>query len=257
MISLQNISFSYRKKPLIQDLSASFEGGKLYGIIGPNGSGKTTLLHLICGLLSPKKGELSLVGQSYAAYRPKDLAKMIGLLPQTNTLPAISVYDFVSRGRYPHLGWSRVLTEADRKAVKNALERAHVSHLSARRADRLSGGELQRVCLALALAQETPYLCLDEPTAFLDIAHRFALLEELKTLKNEGKCVIAVLHDLSLALRYCDQILVLQEGDLKAFGCPQKVLSSGIIEEVFQVECHSLPSEGENRILFLPRKETV
>ncbi len=257
MISLQNIAFSYGKKPLIQDLSASFEEGKLYGIIGPNGSGKTTLLHLLCGLHSPKSGEMTLLHRPYTSYRPKDLAKIIALLPQSQTLPPISVSDLVTRGRYPHLGWSRVLTEADRKAVKNALEKARVSHLSGRSIDTLSGGELQRVCLALSLAQETPCLCLDEPTAFLDVAQRFALLEELKTLKKEGKCVIAVLHDLSLALRYCDEILVLEGGKLRAFASPKDLSSSGVLEDVFQVQCHPVSLGKTREICFLPRKENL
>ncbi len=257
MINVENLSFSYGKTPVLEGVYASFSPGKVYGIVGPNGCGKTTFLHLLCGLLSPQSGKLSMAGVPYSSYHTKDRAKMISLLPQTSHLPSVTVYDLVCRGRYPYLGLTRALSAADRRCVKDALSQARVSHLAHRRTDTLSGGELQRVCLALALAQDTPYLCLDEPTAFLDIAQRFALCEELNALKNQGKCVIAVLHDLSLALGYCDDILVFSHGKLQAWGSPESIASSGILESVFQVSCHPVLSEGKREFVFSPRKDVL
>lgn len=254
MIELNSISFSYGEKPVLSNLSATFQPGIFYGVVGSNGCGKTTLIRLLCGLEKPKEGTILLNQIPYESYSRNQFAKQVSLLPQSRSLPSITVEELVSRGRYPYLGLTRRMTNADRNAVQKALTDVGTEMLAHREINSLSGGERQRVCLAMVLAQDTPYLFLDEPTTYLDIAHRFSLLEQLKSLKEQGKCVVAVLHDLSLALRYCDKIAVLDQGKIVAFDSPEHLLSSGILEQVFNVRCLPVQSEGERDVVFLPKE---
>lgn len=254
MIELKSISFSYGEKPVLSNLSAAFGPGTFYGIVGPNGCGKTTLIRLLCGLNKPSEGQVLLNGRSYGDYSRKELGKQLSLLPQSRSLPSVTVEDLVSRGRYPYLGLTRRMTDADRTAVQKALSDAGAVSFARRDITTLSGGERQRVCFALLLAQDTPYVFLDEPTTYLDIAHRFSLLEQLKSLKEQGKCVIAVLHDLSLALRYCDQVAVLEKGSLCAMDSPQTLLDRGILERVFSVRCAAVEKDGEKDVIFSPKE---
>lgn len=255
MIELNSISFSYGEKPIFSGLSASFASGIFYGIIGPNGCGKTTLIRLLCGLERPSAGEVLLNDRPYADYGRKELSKHLSLLPQSRTLPSVSVEELVTRGRYPYLGLTRRLSVIDRRAVAKALNDVGAKEFAHRDVTTLSGGERQNACFAMLLAQDTPYVLLDEPTTYLDIAHRFALLEQLQALRNNGKCVIAVLHDLSLALRYCDRILVLDGGDVRTCDSPEGVISSGIVEDVFGVKCLSVASEGQTDVIFRSMNE--
>lgn len=252
MIEAFGLSYSYDKKPVFSDLSFALSPGKFYGIIGPNGCGKTTLIRLLCGLARPETGRLTAGGRDYSDHTARELARIVSLLPQSRSLPPVTVEELTLRGRYPHLGLTRRLTEKDRGIVRKAMEDAGVSHLAGRDVTTLSGGERQRVCMALLLAQDTPCVLLDEPTTYLDIAHRFALMAQLQALAAEGRCVAAVLHDLSLALRYCDEILVLDGGGLQTFGTPEEILASGCLERVFHVRC--LPSGNGRDVIFLPEK---
>lgn len=253
MIELKNLSFSYPDRPVLQDLSSAFAPGTLYGIVGPNGCGKTTLIRLLCGLLSPLKGSISLDGRPYEQFSLKERARQISLMPQFRTLPSVSGEELVLRGRYPHLGLSRRETAEDRQMVKEALQRAGATALAHRNVTRLSGGERQRICLAMLYAQNTPYVLLDEPTSFLDLSHRFALMEQMRGLCGEGKCVIAVLHDLSIALRCCDRVLVLDEGRIGSFASPAETVASGVLEKVFSLRCLPVSLEGKTEYLFLPK----
>ena len=254
MIELNSISFSYGEKTVISNLSATFRPGTFYGIVGPNGCGKTTLIRLLCRLEKTTEGTILLNQIPYESFSRNQFAKQVSLLPQSRSLPSITVEDLVSRGRYPYLGLTRRMTNADRKAVQKALTDVGTDMLAPREINSLSGGERQRVCLAMLLAQDTPYVFLDEPTTYLDIAHRFSLLEQLKSLKEQGKCVVAVLHDLSLALRYCDQIAVLDGGSFCAFDSPENLLSSGVLEQVFGVRCFPVEADGKNDVIFHPIK---
>ena len=253
MIEMKSVSFSYGETTVFSNLSATFRPGSFYGIVGINGCGKTTLIRLLSALNSPTTGDILLDGRPYREYRRKDLAKHLSLLPQSSHLPAITVEELVSRGRYPYEGFFLGRTEADRIAVENALAQAGVLEFAHRDLSTLSGGERQRVRLAFLLAQDTPYVFLDEPTTYLDISQRFSFMEQLNCLKKQGKCIVAVLHDLSLALRYCDTVAVLNQGNFCAFDSPQNLISSGILEEVFSVRCLPVESDGQNNVLFLPK----
>lgn len=252
MIEAFGVSYSYDKKPVFSDLSFSFASGKFYGIIGPNGCGKTTLIRLLCGLASPESGHLKACGRDYGEYTARELARIVSLLPQSRTLPPVTVEELTLRGRYPHLGLTRRICDRDREIAAKAMAAAGVSELADRDVTTLSGGERQRACMALLLAQDTPCILLDEPTTYLDIAHRFALMEQLKGLAAEGRCVAAVLHDLSLALRYCDEILVLNDGGVQAFGAPEEIMASGCLERIFHVRCLLAPNGRD--VILLPEK---
>lgn len=256
MIELKDVSFSYGDRPVFQSLSASFQAGVFYGILGANGCGKTTLIRLLCALEKPEKGRILLDGREYASYSSMELARHISLLPQSRELPSVSVEELVSRGRYPYLGLTRRFSSADRAAVEQALKKANVQNLAQRNVSTLSGGERQRVCMGLVLAQNTPVVLLDEPTTYLDVSHRMALAEELQNLRDEGKCVISVLHDLSLALKYCDRLLVLGDGGICAEGIPSEIVSQGILEQVFSLRCIPVTTDGITDYVFHPLKES-
>ncbi len=239
MIKVQNLSFSYSTKPILKNLSFRLEPGRFYGIIGPNGSGKTTLIRLLTRLEQAPPGALFLNDAPYETFKPKELARQLALLPQSRALPEMTVEQLVSYGRYPYLGFSGHLNETDQKIIRQALKDTNTLPFKNRPLKSLSGGERQRVYLAMLLAQDTPYLFLDEPTAYLDIAAQYQTLAQLRSLQN--KCVVAVLHDLPLALTYCDELLVLKEGILQGCGAPEALVTSRLIDQVFGVQCCSLP----------------
>ena len=168
MIQLDDLCFSYGGRTVLNNISAAFSPGKLYAVLGPNGSGKTTLIRLLSRLLLPDSGSLTLDEKSYTCYGRKEFARQLALLPQTRPIPAISVQDLVSHGRFPYLGLSRTPGRADLEAVDRAMAAVNVQAFAGRDLRRLSGGERQRVYLALLLAQDTRYVLLDEPTTYLD-----------------------------------------------------------------------------------------
>ncbi len=241
MIKTENISFFYGKKQVLKDISLEFEKGKLYAVIGPNGSGKTTLLHLLARLHKPI-GTLTLDGENHDNIPRRDFAKRLALLPQERSIPDMTAFDLVSAGRYPYLDISRRLGEQDLVAVKKAMTATNTEQFANNSLKKLSGGERQRAYIAMLMAQATPYVLLDEPTSHLDISHAFEVMELLSKMRNDGKCVIAVLHDLSLALKYADEVIVLQNGDVRATGAPSDIVNGGYIESVFGVRYRGEPS---------------
>ncbi len=248
MIEVQNLSFSYGKREIFKDLSITFEKGKLYAIIGPNGSGKTTLLHTLARL-QKGNGTLSLDGAAYETIARRDFAKKLAILPQNRPIPEMRVIDLVSAGRYPYLDLSRTLREGDRAIVENALRFTDIAHLSAKSLQTLSGGERQRAYLAMLYAQDTPYVLLDEPTTHLDVAHAFAVMQILQSMRDDRKCVITVLHDLPLALKFADEIIILSGGEVAAIAPPAQIVDSGILERVFGVSCTAVEIDG--RVAFV------
>jgi len=253
MIELNRIGFAYGQQPVLREISVSLTPGTFYGILGPNGCGKTTLVRLISGLLKPQTGTLLLDGKPRSVYSARQWARKISLMPQLRTLPPVCGEELVLRGRFPYYGLTGRPSSSDRSAVTQALAQAGAEALAHRNVTELSGGERQKVCFAMLLAQDAPFLMLDEPTTYLDLSHRFSLLDRLKDCSRQGKCVVAVLHDLSLALRYCDKILLLEDGTLRSFGSPTELLNQGVLDAVFGVRCLPVNAEGARDVIFLPR----
>ena len=252
MIQLDDLNFSYGGRTVLHNISAAFSPGKLYAVLGPNGSGKTTLIRLLSRLLQPDSGSLTLDGKSYACYGRKEFARQLALLPQARPIPAISVQDLVSHGRFPYLGLSRTPGKDDLDAVERAMAAVNVQAFAGRDLRQLSGGERQRAYLALLLAQDTRYVLLDEPTTYLDASAQFSVMENLKCMSQDGKCVIAVLHDLNLALSFADEICLLDQGRIAAFGAPEALVEQGVLDRVFSIRCRSVVVDGIKEYIIRP-----
>lgn len=235
MIRISHLCAGYGEKTVLQDLSFSIDNGSVTTLVGPNGCGKTTLLRALTGQLSAITGDISICGKDIAAYNRKELARTVALLPQTRNTPDLTVEALVEHGRYPHLGFSRRLTEKDRQIVSRAMEQTDVSHLAHRHLSELSGGQQQRAYIAMALAQDAQIIALDEPTAHLDLQHQFELLELVRKLQEAGKTVVLVLHDLDHALRCSDRLVLLEQGRLVQWGTPRALLDSGALDQVFRI----------------------
>lgn len=255
MIELKGLDFAYGDRPVIQGASAAFKKGELWAVVGPNGSGKTTLLRLMGRLLSPERGTLFMDGKPYFQYGRREFARRLALLPQSRSTPAISVWDLVCHGRFPYLDLSRRLSRADTEAVRRAISSMGMEDYAPRRLSELSGGERQRAYLALLLAQDTPCVLLDEPTTYLDISSQFAVMETLRRMSGEGRCVVAVLHDLALALRFCDGLCVLDGGRVAACGTPGEMVKAGILDRVFQIRCEAAGVPGEREYVIRPAEK--
>lgn len=230
----ENITVGYDKRAISSDLTVAIPDGSFTVIIGPNACGKSTLLRGLSSLLKPTSGQVVLDGQGISSYKTKEVARRLGLLPQTSLAPdGITVADLVGRGRYPHQKLLRQWTTADETAVAAAMQATNTTELSTRLVDELSGGQRQRVWVAMSLAQETPLLLLDEPTTFLDIAHQIELLELFTELNTQGRTLVAVLHDLNHAARYGTHLIAMKDGAIVAEGAPREIITSELVEHVF------------------------
>lgn len=236
MIDLDSIHVELGDSQILRDVSLHVESGEFLALIGPNGAGKTTLLRTINGLLAPASGAVTIDGHDISALSPKAVGRLVTTVPQETSLAFdFDVEDVVTMGRTPHRGRFSTLGAADRDAVETALERTETAQFAERSVGDLSGGERQRVLLARALAQETPVLLLDEPTASLDINHQLRTLSLARELADDGKTVVAAIHDIELAARFCDTIAVLDGGEIRALGSPSTVLTHETLEETFGV----------------------
>ncbi len=244
-MQIQNLCFSYGKKAVLTDLTLTLTPGKLICILGNNGSGKTTLLHLMARQLSPKSGSMICGGKEISHYSRKEYAKLVTLLPQNPLIPALSVYDLVSCGRYPYLDLSRRLQPADRKAILDALQATDTLSFADKSLCTLSGGECRSAFLAMAYAQDTPYLLLDEPTTHLDAAHSISLMQRLSALAQSGKCVVAVLHDIPLALQYANTLILLKEGRCLFSGSVSDAIETDMLYTALEVHCHAVSAGGD------------
>ena len=244
MIELKNLSAGYGGRTVVRGVTLSFPPGRVTALCGPNGCGKSTLLKAALGLMPREGGEVYIDGEPLASLTPRERARRAAYLPQERGAPSISVRRLALHGRFPYLGWPRRYTPGDRAAAERALERADALDMAERLLPELSGGQRQRAFLAQALAQETANVLMDEPTAFLDIARQLAVMDTARSLAQEGRCVVMVLHDLGLALRRADTLAVMDDGGIAACGTPEEVYASGAIDAVFKVRTHRAASPG-------------
>ena len=234
MLNIQNLSAGYSANPVLKNVSLAIPRSAVTVIVGPNGSGKSTLLKALAGIL-PAEGSVRLDGQELLGLPGRELAKIAAYLPQNRSVPEITVRNLVLHGRFPYLSYPRRYRQEDLAAAEAAMKKMGIPELADRNLSTLSGGQRQKVYIAMALAQDTPVVLLDEPTTFLDIAHQLQLMEQARLLADEGKAVVLVLHDLILALETADRLAILDRGSLKAWGDPQAVFQSGCLDEVFGV----------------------
>jgi len=244
-----------RTPDIVRDLDVAIPDGRITVIVGANACGKSTLLRGLARLLRPRGGQVILDGTSIHDLKSIDVAKVLGLLPQSPVAPdGITVSDLVGRGRYPHQGWFRQWSAEDDRAVAGALAATGTADLADRNIAELSGGQRQRVWVAMALAQDTDLLLLDEPTTFLDINHQVELLDLLTDLNREsGKTIVIVLHDLNLACRYADHIIAMKQGAIVAEGSPIDVIDSTVVTEVFGLACEVIPDPVSGTPMIVPR----
>ena len=241
-VTVDDASIGYDRRIVSRHLSVQIPDGAFVAIIGPNGCGKSTLLRALARVLSPASGTVLLDGKAISSYRPKEVARTLGLLPQTSLAPeGIRVADLVARGRAPHQGILAHWSPADEDAVAAALAATRTTEFSGLLVDELSGGQRQRVWIAMLLAQQTPIMLLDEPTTFLDIAHQYELMELLRTFHENGKTIVAVLHDLNQAARYADHLIVMRDGDVVITGNPAGIITPDLIAEVFDLRALVVP----------------
>lgn len=241
-LHVESATIGYDKRVISEGLSVTIPDQSFTVIVGPNACGKSTLLRGLSRLLKPSAGHVVLDGADIRSYKTKEVARRVGLLPQSATAPdGMTVADLVARGRYPHQGFIRQWTEADEQAVARAMEQTSVTDLSGRLVDELSGGQRQRVWVAMALAQHTDILLLDEPTTFLDITHQIELLELFTDLHHVGHTLVAVLHDLNHAARYGTHLIAMKGGQIVAEGTPEQVVTAELVEEIFDLKALVVP----------------
>jgi len=248
------ITVGYDDRVIARDLDVSIPDGSFTVIVGPNACGKSTLLRALSRLLKPSRGQVVLDGRSISSIPAKEVARRLGLLPQSSIAPeGITVADLVARGRYPHQTLLRQWSREDEAAVLGALAATGTTGLADRLVDELSGGQRQRVWVAMVLAQETPILLLDEPTTFLDIAHQIELLELCADLnRDRGHTLVAVLHDLNHACRYATHLIAMKDGAIVAEGAPGDVVTAALVEDVFGLPCRIIPDPVTGTPLVVP-----
>ncbi|HEY0120259.1 MAG TPA: ABC transporter ATP-binding protein [Rhizobium sp.] len=253
-LTVSRLSAGYGDTDILHELDLAVPPGKITVIVGANACGKSTLLRTMSRLLSPHRGHVLLDGKSIHRTPPRELARTLGLLPQSPIAPeGIAVADLVSRGRHPHQGLFSRWTRKDEEAVESALTATKTVELAERPVDELSGGQRQRVWIAMALAQQTEVLLLDEPTTFLDINHQVEVLDLLTDLNHSrGTTVVMVLHDLNLAARYADYLVAMAAGRVHVSGKPEDVLTEENVRQVFGLESRIITDPTSGRPIMLP-----
>jgi ABC-type cobalamin/Fe3+-siderophores transport system ATPase subunit len=246
-LSAENLYAGYGNKSILNGLSVTLPAGKITALIGPNGCGKSTLLKCFSRLLTPVSGTLRLQGDDISRLQGRALARKLALLPQQHVAPeGIRVRELVGYGRSPWLNlWGR-LGEQDHARVSRAMQETNIGDLAEKLVSELSGGQRQRVFLAMVLAQDTPLVLLDEPTTYLDISHQVELMNLLRRQNQQGKTVVAVLHDLNQASRYCDYLVMMAAGKIVAQGSPEAVMTPALLAQVFDIDAqiHPEPVSG-------------
>lgn len=235
MIELKHLRVGYPGHPVLEEVNLTFQAGEVMVLLGPNGSGKTTLLRTVLGFLPKQGGEILVDGIPLEELTPRQRAQKAAYLAQSRSVPSITAGRMVLHGRFPYLSYPRRYRAEDWEMAKWALARADAADLADCPMDKLSGGQRQKVYLAMVLAQDTQTVFLDEPTVYLDVAHQLQVMDTARWLAQEGKAVVLVLHDLCLALRKAHRLAVFSGGTLGQVGEPEEIYASGILDQVFGI----------------------
>lgn len=254
-LSVEGIRFGVSTQQILNGVDAHFPAGKVTAVLGPNGCGKSTLLRTMAKVIPATAGSITVGGHPAADFGRKEYATQVSLMAQRAMIPdGVTVAELVGRGRYPHQGWLSSWTAQDEQQVQRAMRLAKVEDLAPRPVADLSGGQIQRVWLALVLAQDTPVMLLDEPTTFLDIGAQHDLLSLVRSLADDqGKTVVAVLHDLQQAARFADHLVVMNAGRVVAQGPPKQALSAELVEELYGVPVEITTAGRDQHVVILPR----
>ncbi|MBS3974621.1 MAG: ABC transporter ATP-binding protein [Actinobacteria bacterium] len=252
-ITFADVSLGYGRRVVLNGVTLEVDGGELVGVIGPNGAGKSTLLRAIFGESDVLTGDVRILGKPIPEMSYRDRARIVGVLPQLPvTNLSFTAEEFVAMGRHPNLGLVQRLSEHDEAIVSSVMDRTDTRRLAKERVDTLSGGDIQRLTLAQALAQEPSVLLLDEPVSQLDLNHALQVLDLVRGLADGGMAVLAIFHDLDLAARYCDRLAVVHDGGLHTTGAPSEVLTAALVREVFGVRAVIVPDALMGSVTVVP-----
>jgi iron complex transport system ATP-binding protein len=253
-LAAERLTLAYDDHVVVRELDLELTEGSFTAIVGPNGCGKSTLLRALGRLMRPSGGQVLLDGRAIARTPTRQVARVLGLLPQSPVAPeGLTVADLVARGRHPHQSWLRRWSREDAAVVAEALAWTDLTELAERPVDELSGGQRQRAWISMALAQGTDLLLLDEPTTYLDLAHQIDVLELVGRLHAErGRTVVVVLHDLNLAARYAQRLVAMKDGALVASGPPSRVLTEQLLADVFDLEARIVPDPVAGTPMVVP-----
>lgn len=240
MIQVKNLSAGYFGKTIVKDVTLDFVPGEVLVLLGPNGSGKTTLLKAALGLLPSMEGMILYDGVDMKQLKRKQIAQKAAFLSQSRNTPSIQALRMVLHGRFPYLAYPRSYSARDKEIAHEAMELTGSSQYQYMNVSELSGGQRQGVYLAMALAQDTETVFMDEPTTYLDISHQLQVMQTARNLAKEGKAVVLVLHDLALALSGADRIAVFSDGQMQSCDTPDEIYASGVLDKIFHVEVHSV-----------------
>lgn len=252
MLEVKNLCAGYQRKEVLHRITASFAPGEITGILGPNGCGKSTLLKVIAGLQKPTSGQVLLDGQSLMELPPKKSARKIAYLPQSRNVPEISALRMVLHGRFCYLSYPRRYRAQDYEAARQALAWIGASDLADQSVSELSGGQRQKIYIAMALAQNADTILMDEPTTYLDIKNQLEVMEMAHRLAALGKAVVMVVHDLNAVLQHADHVFLLANGMVTAAGTPDQVFESGKLQQVFGVRVQALATPEGKQYYCLP-----
>jgi len=236
MLETKSLCAGYPNKRVLQQMNISIPSGKLTVILGPNGCGKSTLLKVLCGILPMESGEVILDGENVQTVSRKTLAQKVAYLAQSRQIPDITVKRLVLHGRFPYLGYPRRYRKEDYACATRAMEEMGIADLADTPLQNLSGGQRQKVYIAMALAQNTPVILLDEPTTYLDISHQLQMMQHARYLAQQGKTVVMIIHDLPHAFQTADYMILMKDGAVAAEGTPEEIYAAGIVDSIFGIK---------------------
>lgn len=243
MLRVQDVCSAYDGREILHKVNFSIKSGEITVFAGPNGCGKSTLLKTMIGILPKTDGNIWVDGRVMESYKSEELAKKIAYLPQNRNVPDITVKRMVLHGRFPYLTYPRRYRKIDMEIAEKAIRQVGMESYMYKSISQLSGGMQQKVYIAMALAQDTPVIMMDEPTSFLDIVYQMKLMDISRELAAQGKTIVLVLHDIAMAMRIADRIIVLKDGCIKGNGKPETVFESGVLDKVFGLKLKRVETE--------------